>query len=319
MKAERGFALLAVILVLSLLAVVVTEFGLSMRLEASMVRSYRAGVLATYLAEAGVHQAITEVLSQAEISAVDGNGLLAFYRAGSAPAVPQKVPPLPRSRVPLGPGEFSYRITDEEGRLDLNGGSPDRINRLLSALGVERGERDIIGDSLQDWKDADDAHRTNGAESDDYYLKLPVPYRARNGPLQDATELLQVRGVSRELYQGSGERPGLRDLVTVFARDTVNMNTAPPQVLKALGLSDAEVTVVTQTRERLPYRVVPGPFVGRRLGISSATFRVESEGVIAGEGRVRIVAIIRRGGTGVTAEPLGVSILSWRSADADPS
>jgi general secretion pathway protein K len=320
MKAERGFALLAVILVLSLLAVVVTEFGLSMRLEASMVRSYRAGVLATYLAEAGVHQAITEVLSQAEISAVDGNGLLAFYRAGSAPAVPQKVPPLPRSRVPLGPGEFSYRITDEEGRLDLNSGSPDRINRLLSALGVERGERDIIGDSLQDWKDADDAHRTNGAESDDYYLKLPVPYRARNGPLQDATELLQVRGVSRELYQGNGERPGLRDLVTVFARDTVNMNTAPPQVLKALGLSDAEVTVVTQTRERLPYRVVPGPFVGRRLGISSATFRVESEGVIAGEGRVRIVAIIRRGGTGVvTAEPLGVSILSWRSADADPS
>ena len=70
----------------------------------------------------------------------------------------------------------------------------------------------------------------------------------------------------------------------------------------------------------LPYRVVPGPFVARRLGISSATFRVESEGVIAGEGRVRIVAIIRRGGTGVvTAEPLGVSILSWRSADADPS
>src|SRR5260370_40102377 len=111
MKAERGFALLAVILVLSLLAVVVTEFGLSMRLEASMVRSYRAGVLATYLAEAGVHQAITEVLSQAEISAVDGDGVLAFYRAGSAPAVPQKAPPAPPPPVPLGPGGCSDRVT----------------------------------------------------------------------------------------------------------------------------------------------------------------------------------------------------------------
>src|SRR5260370_9400217 len=116
MKAERGFALLAVILVLSLLAVVVTEFGLSMRLEASMVRSYRAGVLATYLAEAGVHQAITEVLSQAEISAVDGNGVLAFYRAGSAPAVPQKGPPPPRSRGPPPPGHVSDPITHAEGR-----------------------------------------------------------------------------------------------------------------------------------------------------------------------------------------------------------
>src|SRR5260370_26324312 len=145
MKAERGFALLAVILVLSLLAVVVTEVGASMRLEGSRVRSYRAGVLATSLAEAGVHQAITEVLSQAEIPAVDGNGLLAFYRAGSAPAVPQKVPPLPRSRVPLGPGEFSYRITDEEGRLDLNGGSPGRINPPLSPLGGEPGAHDDSG------------------------------------------------------------------------------------------------------------------------------------------------------------------------------
>jgi type II secretory pathway component PulK len=55
---ERGFALLAVILVMSLLAVVVTEFAFSMRLEASMVRAYRDGVLARNIAEAWNQQAI---------------------------------------------------------------------------------------------------------------------------------------------------------------------------------------------------------------------------------------------------------------------
>src|SRR6185295_18982670 len=57
MTSERGFALIAVMLVLALLAVVVTEFAFSARLEASMVRAYRDGVQARHLAEAGVQQA----------------------------------------------------------------------------------------------------------------------------------------------------------------------------------------------------------------------------------------------------------------------
>jgi general secretion pathway protein K len=319
MRAEGGFALLAVILVLGLLAVVITEFALSMRLEASMVHSYQATAMATHLAEAGVQQAIVEISGQAEIAALDEDGTMAFYRTGSAQATLRRVPPLPRVRVPLGLGEFSYRITDEESRLDLNSSSPQRVSQLLASLGVEGLERDVIGDSLQDWKDADDTHRINGAESEDYYLKLPVPYRARNGLLQDVAELRQVRGVTRELYAGTPERPGLGELVTVFGRDTVNINTAAPQVLKALGLSDAEVSAITQTRVRTPYRSVPGSFVARGLGISTGTFRIESEGLIVGERRARLVAIIRRGaGAAGTADPLGVVVLSWRRADGEP-
>ena len=68
---ERGFALLAVILVMTLLAVVVTEFAFSMRLEASMVRAYRDGVLARNLAEAGIQQAIREILSDANVHGLD--------------------------------------------------------------------------------------------------------------------------------------------------------------------------------------------------------------------------------------------------------
>ena len=45
MRSERGFALLSVMLVLALLAVVVTEFSMSARLESSMIRSYRDGLV----------------------------------------------------------------------------------------------------------------------------------------------------------------------------------------------------------------------------------------------------------------------------------
>src|SRR6266403_3963623 len=64
---DGGFALLAVLLVLTLLGVIGTEFAYSMRLEASMVRSYRDGGIALNLAEAGVQQAIREMLTQPAI------------------------------------------------------------------------------------------------------------------------------------------------------------------------------------------------------------------------------------------------------------
>ena len=117
---ERGFVLLAVLLVLTLLAVVVTELAFSARLEASMVRSYRDGVLARHLAEAAVQQAIREIATPAQVAALDETGQLVFYRVLPGQTTPTRLPALPRARVPLGAGEFSYRLADESARLELN-------------------------------------------------------------------------------------------------------------------------------------------------------------------------------------------------------
>ena len=306
MSGERGVALIVVMLVLALLAVVVTESAFSARLEASMVRAYRDGMLARHLAEAGVHQGIREMLSQAQIAAVDDEGRLAFYRVLPGQTTPTRLPALPRTRVALGPGEFSYRITDEAGRLSLNGGDAARLDRLLEALEVDRGQREIITDSIQDWRDANEVHRANGAESE-FYLRLPVPYRARNANIQDAAELLQIRGVTRELYAGAADRPGLAELVTAVTGTTVNLNTAPAPVLKAFGLSDAEIADVVRTRVRAPYPTVPTRFTGRALTVGSSTFRIEAQGVVGGS-HSRIVAVVRRGRPGV----LNVTTISWR-------
>jgi general secretion pathway protein K len=307
MSGERGVALIVVMLVLALLALVVTEFAYSARIEASMVRAYRDTVLARHLAEAGVQQAIREILSQSQIGALDESGQLIFYRVLPGQTTPTRVPPLPRTRVALGAGEFSYRITDEAARLNVNAGDPVRLDRLLDALEVDRTQRDIISDSIQDWRDGNELHRAHGAESD-YYLKLPTSYRARNANLQDAAELLQIRGVTPELYYGTNGRPGLGALVTAVALNAVSLNAAPAPVLKAAGLSDAEVDEVVRTRVRTPYAAVPGRFAGRGLSTGSPIFRIEAEGLIGGVSRSQLVAVVRRGRPG---RVLDVTVLSW--------
>jgi general secretion pathway protein K len=304
---ERGFALLVVLLVLALIAVVGAEFSYSMRLEASAVRAYKNGVIGSHLAETALEQAIREIVADAPLVAEDDDGLLTFYAADRRP-----LPRLRRAKAELMGGLYSYRITDEEALLNLNTSPPDRIDRLLLALGVDKEVRDTIVDSIQDWRDPNEEHRTNGAESDDYYLKLPVPYRARNANLESIAELLQIKGITKEIYYGTKDRLGLGSLVTVRSTGTVNMNTAGPAVLAALGLSTAEITEIQQSRRTNgPFPNVPGKFGGRNLGVGTRTFRVEAEGIVDDRVAARLTAVVQKR---TDVDPPSVLVLEWSGA-----
>ncbi len=304
-RGQPGFALVAVLLVLALLGVVGAEFSYSMRLEASAVRAYKDGIIASHLAEAGVEQAIREIAADGAYVAPADDGLLTFYTRERI-----AMPRLPRTKVPLGPGQFSYRITDEEARLNLNTSPPERIDRLLQDMGLQKAARDTIVDSLQDWRDPNEEHRLNGAESEDYYLQLPLPYRARNANLESVTELLQVKGLTPALFYGADSKPGLADAVTVKSLGQVNINTAGPPVLRAMGLAEAEVVEILQARRLTPYATV-GRFAGRGLVVTTRTFRIEAEGLVEGEVRAKITAIVQK-----RAEQAGsaVAVLEWSGA-----
>jgi general secretion pathway protein K len=302
MSDDRGFALLAVLLVLALLVAIGGEFAYSMRLEAAAVRGYKAAVAGGFLAEAAFEQAVREIVGQGQYVAIDEDGQLTFFRADRQP-----VPRLPRQRVALGEGHFSYRILDEEGRLNVNTASPDRVIRLLDVLGVDRRERDVIGDSLQDWRDANEEHRLNGAESEDHYLKLPRPYRAKNANLDSVRELLQVRGITPAIYNGADGQVGLADLTTAKTTGQVNINTAPAPVLQALGLSQAETSEIEQARRQTPYTQVPPRFGGRGLAATTRTFRIEAEGWVGGKMAGRLTAIVQRQAGAGDA----IAVLEW--------
>jgi general secretion pathway protein K len=211
---ERGFALLIVLLVLALVAVVGAEFAYSMRLEAAAVRAYKNGIIGQHLAETALEQAIREIVADAPLVAEDDDGLVTFYTAD------RRALPLRRASR-----SWSADCTLPHHR---RGGPPSTSTRRrptastdsLQTLGVDREVRDTIVDSIQDWRDPNDEHRANGAESDDYYLKLPTPYRAHNANLESITELLQIKGITPAIYNGSKDHPGLAGLVTVRSTGT---------------------------------------------------------------------------------------------------
>jgi general secretion pathway protein K len=299
----RGFALIAVLLVLAMLGVLGAEFAYSMRLEATSVRAYKDTLTGAHLAEAAVEQAIREIAGDVMHAVLADDGNLTFYNRARL-----ELKRLPRTNVPLGTGQFSYRITDEEARLNLNASPPDRVERLLQALGLDKSERDVINDSLQDWRDPNDEHRLNGAESEDYYLKLPLPYRAKNANLDSISELLQIKGVTPAIYHGTPGKPGLAAYVTVKSPGQVNLNTASCVVLRALNTSDAECSAIEQSRREGPYTSVPGQFAGRGLSLTTRTYRVEADGIIDGQVRASLTAIVQR-----RTESSGdaVTVLEW--------
>jgi general secretion pathway protein K len=309
-RGERGFALVAVLLVLAFVAIIGAEFAYAMRLEATAARVYKETLIAGHLADAGLQQAIREIvadyayvgLGNEQEAEVDKDCPLVFYNTARL-----ALKRLPHRNVPLGAGQFTYCITDEEARLNLNTAPPDRLDRLLQALGVEKEDRDIINDSLQDWKDANEEHRLNGAESEDYYLKLAVPYRSKNGNLDTVGELLQVRGFTPKLMDGVDGKPGLASFVTVKGsqQGTVNINTASHEVLRALNVSDAVFSSIEQTRRQAPYTTNPGGLPGG-VAFTSRTFRIEAQGLIDGHVRARLTAVVQK-----RQDNTGVVVLEW--------
>jgi general secretion pathway protein K len=314
---QRGFALVAVLLVLAFVAVIGAEFAYSMRLEATAARIYKETLIATHLAEAAIEQAKRELVADfASVGlgndndpAADRECPIVFYGRDRI-----AITRLPHKNVPLGAGQFTYCITDEEARINLNTSQPDRVRRLLEAVGLEREDRDVIAASLQDWRDNNEDHQLNGAESDDTYLKRPLPYRSKNAALDSLAELIQIKGVTAKLLEGEEGRPGLASLVTVKTQGQVNMNTAGREVLRALNISEVEFSEIEQSRRLGPYSSVPGKFGGRNLTVTSRTFRIEAQGLVDGQVRAHVTAIVQKGsgpGAGAGAAVDALTILDW--------
>ncbi len=149
-------------------------------------------------------------------------------------------------------------VHDETAKFNLN-------NLVLN--GQTRSEPDIaifkrllgnlklnpeLADAVIDWIDTDSEPSPAGAE-DSYYMNLPTPYRAANQPLVQWQELARVRGFDNATMQR------LAPFATALpARTTINLNTAPIEVLAALfpELAQAEVANIVRVREALPYRNV---------------------------------------------------------------
>jgi general secretion pathway protein K len=206
-------------------------------------------------------------------------------------------------------GAIRARIIDLSGRLNPNNlvtvgqqvdtSAQTRLLRLAQQL--EDVPAELIP-AVVDWIDVDLlASGANGAE-DDYYSALEVPYRAANGPMADLSELRLLRGMTEEAYEALAPY-----LAPLPRGSTINVNTAPEQVLVAIGLDAVRAADIIQAREDSPFNqieeLVAHPVLQgleldtTRLDVKSHYFLVEAEAVIA-EVHFKLSSLLFREDTG---------------------
>jgi general secretion pathway protein K len=138
-----------------------------------------------------------------------------------------------------------FNLNNLLGEDGINERELARFEQLLDQLDLE----DALAATVADWLDADSVPRAEGAE-DDYYSRLPSPYRAANGPLSRPSELLLVRGITPEVLER------LLPYVTALpGRQPINVNTAPEALLLALhpDTSHIDVLSVIDARRERPF------------------------------------------------------------------
>jgi len=244
---QRGIALILVMWTLVLLFALGTEFAYSMRTEVHATKNYKEDIESYYLARAGINLAMAEILKKAAFHSQDENkGFIFGYSIPSPDQGNDESVSLSRSQrtnIPLGNGTVSYRIADENGKIGINGNNRNLLVKAIEGSGVTDPEtRDIIADSILDWIDADDLHRINGAEND-YYESQGNQHKPRNGPIEHLDELLNVRGITREILYGtlhsensSSETGyiGLEKFLTAQNIHFFNPNTADAKTLSVI-------------------------------------------------------------------------------------
>jgi general secretion pathway protein K len=106
--------------------------------------------------------------------------------------------------VTLGKGEFTlHPMVDTERKININRADELLLQRVFTAMGADAGEIPMVIGSILDWIDRDDSEHLQGAESD-FYQGYDPPYEAKNGPIDDITELLLVQGVNPQMFRGGG-------------------------------------------------------------------------------------------------------------------
>ena len=257
---QEGVALVMVLWVMVILSVVVLEFSFAMRTEVNITKNYKEELQLYAMAQGGVQRAIAELIYKHDPQVQQ------IRKAMTAEEIPQdKKEWVTDGRSYLFPfdrGTCEINVISEAGKVNINFVSELMLRKIITLLGVEGETRDILVDSILDWRDPDDFYRVNGAENS-YYQSLKEPYDCKNANLDSIEELLLVRGVNQTLFYGGksegreGEeeekrvQAGLKDIFSIYSPGAqIDINSASPVVIRViLGVPEDITQKVVKARE----------------------------------------------------------------------
>ena len=267
MPGERGIALIVVLLTIAVIAAIVFEFCHDSRVKYQLAENTLHSYQALYCAEAGLAMAMAALEQN---NSLWSDEKLAGILSGAV-------------QVSVGLGYCTTSVVGERGKINVNGlvtrdGKPvrhriDQMLRLIDVLNLQRAGKNPISYSLVpailDWIDPDNevtilsyVQGANAGAEDAYYQNLEKPYHCKNGPLDVLSELMLVKGMTREIFYGRADAEhanpttGMSECLTVYGGDgMVNVNDASATVLQTLCEQMDRVLAESIVQHR-PYRSV---------------------------------------------------------------
>ena len=269
-RSEHGIALIIVMISILVLTILAAGFAYSMKVETKLARNANSEAELEWLGRSGVEYARWVLANSLLDPMKQYDSLDQPWATGSGWLGPTNNPIAEvRNPITLGSGTFNWKIIDLERKFNINAPEPvlqQILPQALTLMGVAPGEATPIVNSILDWIDLDDQTHVEGAETE-YYQNQRPPYMAKNGPIDDITELLLIKGIrdnpaiyygiSSTNYQPSyysqqrtrfGQAPalptitvGLTDLFTPLSDGRVNINTCSAEVLQLIPGIDAMI------------------------------------------------------------------------------
>ena len=226
-RLRRGSALLTVLWISAALAAVAFSLANTVRGETDRTSTELDELRSYYLAVGAVDRAAIEVLWSAPIA----NPMIPKGAAWVDYTFPT--------------GVAHVELIPETAKLDVNNAPPEQLGRMIDGPGHQSGG----GDADCEWNPGRTGWGAGGREFPCLRFRL---FQAQRTSFQEIEELLQVRGVTPEIFYGTYvpvqgtpgpdepalvRRSGLVDCLSVYgSRDRVDVNTADPAVLAAIGI-----------------------------------------------------------------------------------
>lgn len=265
---EKGAILIITLWILAILTVLAVGIAGRMGLELKLTGYYRDSMKALYLAKAAINRAIVEKEKddkKEEKGEAPNADILSESWANNEGLFNKKNPFIknpanndtPSSYYTIkytykesidSEGVELYGMIDEASKININkivtGDTVDLTRRqqlidLLIVCGIDDAQ--AKADALIDWMDTNPTVYGSGDdENTRYYPDIGVDNYCKNSSLESIEELLLVEGFDSTILYGDKEQEkyGIIDYITIYTEDgLVNVNTAPKEVLQALGLN----------------------------------------------------------------------------------
>ncbi len=314
-SSERGSALLMVLWLTAALSAIGVAVASNVRGETERTSTAVDDAKSYFIARGAIERAALHMLWRGY---ADDAGRPIYFQIGQ-----------PRMDFDFPEAQATVEIIPATSKLNVNTIRPEDLLRLLTALQVQMADATEITSAILDWRAPLDP--LHPSPFDSFYLGQTPSFLPRHASYQQDDELLLTKGMTPEIYYGDSldnSHSGLRDCLSIYGTDYgIDINTAQPATLLALGISPEDVKAIVDRRTAQPYAdfrdVEPviqalGP-VGQRLGLGGrsiytlrATARLKRADGTLSDMRRSIAALLQINWPGNSRKlPTGFQVLRW--------